>query len=248
MPPKKRASTATSTTTTARKRTKTATTTTPTTTAAAKRIRSKATSLEDDMSTSRFSADRCMKWFATYEDPDDPGVIGPDGMVTFCQNIGVDPAAIEILVVAFKLKAQNMGFFQKNEWVEGMTKLGVDSDEKLVKYLDHFRSIRGRSDEFRDLYLFAFVFAKEDDQRSLNVELAKGMWQILLPPDFYPVTKEFVEYLEEETPVKVINKDQWKSFLEFTLTVTNLDKYDEGSAWPVLFDEFVMWRKRRMQQ
>lgn len=57
------------------------------------------------------------------------------------------------------------------------------------------------------------------------------MWQLLLPPEKFPHIESFLEFLEEKTPVKVINKDQWKSFLEFSNSVAeDLKGYDESSA------------------
>jgi len=42
----------------------------------------------------------------------------------------------------------------------------------------------------------------------------------------------------------VINKDQWTQFLEFSATVkSDFSDYDEGAAWPVIFDDYVEWAK-----
>lgn len=44
----------------------------------------------------------------------------------------------------------------------------------------------------------------------------------------YPIAPEFVTFLKEKKPVKVINRDQWQSFLEFASS--DLLNYDESSA------------------
>jgi hypothetical protein len=44
----------------------------------------------------------------------------------------------------------------------------------------------------------------------------------------FPIVFEFVRFLQEKTPVKVINRDQWQSFLEFASS--DLSNYDESSA------------------
>lgn len=49
--------------------------------------------------------------------------IGPEGMERLCQDIQVDPEDKAMLALAWKLKAQEMGFFKRSEWVQGMTQL-----------------------------------------------------------------------------------------------------------------------------
>ncbi|RUO96387.1 hypothetical protein BC936DRAFT_142126 [Jimgerdemannia flammicorona] len=52
---------------------------------------------------------------------------------------------------------------------------------------------------------------------------------------------------QDKKPVKVINKDQWLSFHEFSTTVAeDLSNHDDMSAWPVLFDEYVEWKRERL--
>lgn len=53
------------------------------------------------------------------------------------------------------------------------------------------------------------------------------LWTMLLS-ETYPVVNEFVTFLQEKRPVKVINRDQWQSFLEFVST--DISEYDESSA------------------
>ncbi|KAI8974472.1 hypothetical protein BDB01DRAFT_728997, partial [Pilobolus umbonatus] len=66
------------------------------------------------------------------------------------------------------------------------------------------------------------------------------LWSLLLN-DKYPMVTEFIQFMEDKQPVKVVNRDQWYSFLEFISS--DLASYDESSAWPVLFDEFVEWKR-----
>lgn len=50
----------------------------------------------------------------------------------------------------------------------------------------------------------------------------------MLLGDKFPVVHEFVAFLGEMKPVKVINRDQWQSFLEFA--ASDISNYDESSA------------------
>ncbi|OBS69905.1 hypothetical protein A6R68_01555, partial [Neotoma lepida] len=63
-----------------------------------------------------FSRKKCLAWFYEYAGPDE--VVGPEGMEKFCEDIG-----IIMLVLAWKLEAESMGFFTKEEWLKGMTSL-----------------------------------------------------------------------------------------------------------------------------
>ncbi|VDI69728.1 Hypothetical predicted protein [Mytilus galloprovincialis] len=96
-----------------------------------------------------FSNKRCIAWFHEYT-TDDEDTLGPEGMEKFCEDIGVEPEnivmlvlawkleaksmlhnvlgvlyilQIVMLVLAWKLEAKSMGFFTKAEWLKGMTDL-----------------------------------------------------------------------------------------------------------------------------
>ncbi|KAK4828868.1 hypothetical protein QYF61_000996 [Mycteria americana] len=77
-----------------------------------------------------FSSKKCLAWFYEYAGPDE--VVGPEGMEKFCEDIGVEPENIIMLVLAWKLEAESMGFFTKEEWLKGMTSLHVASRSREV--------------------------------------------------------------------------------------------------------------------
>ena len=68
-----------------------------------------------------FSVKRCQAWFREYCEEDT--LLGPEGMEKFCEDIGVEPENIVMLVIAWNLEAESMGFFTQDEWMKGMTKL-----------------------------------------------------------------------------------------------------------------------------
>lgn len=45
--------------------------------------------------------------------------LGPEGMEKFCEDIGVDPENVVMLVIAYKMGAKQMGFFTQEEWIKG---------------------------------------------------------------------------------------------------------------------------------
>ncbi|KAJ3167657.1 DCN1-like protein 4 [Geranomyces variabilis] len=250
MPPKKR--TATTATTKAKKpkasHTASATTTADMTPKTGSRPRS-AKNAPVAADSNGFNAKKCAAWFQSYEDPDEEGMVGPEGMEKLCSDLGIELASIEILIIAWRLGAQNMGYFKKSEWLDGMKKLEVDSTDSLAQLLPSLARIYDSPSEFKELYMFAFAFAKEEDQKSLSIEHAQGMWQILCPPDRFEHIEPFLRFIAEKHPVKVVNKDQWRSFIEFSNVVDgDLAGYDESSAWPVLFDDYVAWRRAQKKE
>ncbi|KAJ3085641.1 DCN1-like protein 4 [Quaeritorhiza haematococci] len=193
----------------------------------------------------KFSIITCGNWFKRFQDPDESeDTIGPEGIEKFCQEVGLDLEGITVLIIAWKLEARRMGYFTKAEWINGMQKLNVDSSEKLKLQFPVLNKVVSDPYQFKEMYKWAFGFAKDQDQKCMNVE---GMWKLLLPADRFAHAETFLEFLEECNPVKVINRDQWMSFLEFSTTVKqDLANYDEMSAWPVLFDEYVAWKKDKI--
>lgn len=62
---------------------------------------------------------RLIKWiYYTYDLL--RNITGPEGMEKFCEDLGVDPENVVMLVIAYKMGAKQMGFFTQEEWVKGM--------------------------------------------------------------------------------------------------------------------------------
>ncbi|CAH2300182.1 DCN1-like 4 [Pelobates cultripes] len=140
-----------------------------------------------------FSSKRCLEWFYEYAGTDD--IVGPEGMEKFCEDIGVEPENVVMLVLAWKLDAQNMGYFTLQEWLKGMTSLQCDATEKLRNTLDYLRSLLNEPTNFKLIYRYAFDFAREKDQRSLDMNTAKCMLGLLLGKTWplFPVFHQFLE-------------------------------------------------------
>jgi DCN1-like protein 4/5 len=191
-----------------------------------------------------FSIKRCTTWFREYSSTDNSRLIGPEGMEKFCEDIGVEPENVLMLTLAWKLKAEQMGFFTLSEWLDGMGELQCDSTEKLRAKLDELRSLTVDLATFKNIYRFAYDFAREKSQRTLDIETAIAMLALLLG-NRWPLFSHFHQFLEQ-SKYKVINRDQWFNVLEFSrLIAPDLSNYDEDGAWPVLLDEFVDWFRRQ---
>lgn len=184
-----------------------------------------------------------IKWFNQYADGEE---IGPEGVEKFCIDLEVDPEDIVMLVIAWHMKAKRMGYFTRSEWMEGMKTLNCVKISDLKRKLGSLRMELDDPFVFKEIYRYSYDFAKDRDQRSMELELAIGMLTLLLASR-WSLQSDFVTYLKEQTQYKVINRDQWVNILEFSRTINDdLHNYDLNGAWPVLMDEYVEWRKAKL--
>lgn len=198
-----------------------------------------------DMPSSKdvFSNKKCESFFYKYADSNS-SIIGPSGIEKFCQDLEVAPEDIVMLVLSWKLGAENMGYYKLNEWKNGMTSLECDSVSKLKNKLPVMRSLLKDAASFKKIYRYAFDFSRDKEQKSLDIETGKAMLQLLL--ESWHLIPDFIQFLTQSR-YKIINRDQWNSLLEFIKTIDTSDfsGYDDEGAWPVMLDEFVEWHKDR---
>jgi len=197
-------------------------------------------------SSPRFSSKKLELLFNKYKDEEsgDEQVIGPDGIVQLCTDLEISPEDVTTLLLAFALNAQEMGYFTKKEWMEGLERLQIDTIEKLKAHLPKLRAELDDHNKFKNIYRFAFTFSKETrEQKCIDMEAAAGMLTLLMV-DRYPICKSFLAYMQVQTSYKVLNLDQWMNLLEFCkVTGADFSNYDENGAWPCIIDEWVEWSK-----
>ncbi|KAF5827375.1 DCN1-like protein 2 [Dunaliella salina] len=177
--------------------------------------------------------------FSAYKDPDED-VIGAEGIMKLCEDLGIEPADIVMLVIAFHMNAAAMGEFTKAEFSEGMLKMGVDSVDKLKKKLPELREELNNPDRFHDIYNYAYMFSREKGQKCVHLETAVGMWQLLFSGNRWPLVNEWCDFLQKHHN-RAISKDTWTQLYDFIKTVKpDFSNFEESSsAWPYLIDEFV---------
>jgi len=142
------------------------------------------------------------------------------------------------LALAWKLKAQEMGFFKRSEWVQGMTQLECDNCEKLKRQIPILRQLFDNEAQFKSIYQFSFDFSRNVGHRNVDIEMGKAMLKLLLESK-WSLLPDFIVFLNNSR-YKVLNRDQWNNILEFSRTIKpDLSNYDVNGAWPVILDEFV---------
>ena len=85
---------------------------------------------------------------------------------------------------------------------------------------------------------FTYGFSKDPTQKSLALELALGLWELLLPGRFC-WHRHWIQYARKNSR-SVVSKDLWLQVLDFGLQIKpDLSNFDENGAWPVLLDDFA---------
>ncbi|BBH01434.1 hypothetical protein Prudu_011702 [Prunus dulcis] len=158
-----------------------------------------------------------------------------DGISILCNDLQ--------LVVSWHMKAATMCEFSKQEFIDGLETLGIDSLEKFREKIPFMRSELKDEQKFREIYNFAFGWAKEKGQKSLALDTAIGMWQLLFAEKQWPFVDHWCQFLQARHN-KAISRDTWSQLLEFARAVdSSLTNYDAEGAWPYLIDEFVEYLK-----
>jgi len=178
-------------------------------------------------------------FFEVYREPREEH-IGPDGMLKFCKDLNVELDDAALVVLSWNMNAKTMGFYSKPEWTRGLQQLKVENLEKLKNMLPTLRkSLKGS--DLKQIYEYAFGFAKDPEQKAIDLSTAIQLLDILLLNSF-PIIGKFTTFLKQQDSYKVMNRDQWVSIYEFCKTVKpDFSNYDDSAHWPVLFDEFVEW-------
>ncbi|KAJ3568577.1 hypothetical protein NP233_g5618 [Leucocoprinus birnbaumii] len=204
-------------------------------------------------STSRtLSTAEISRLFNNYKDKDDKDSqeISFDGTIEFCQDLGVDPEDVVLLALAFELESPRMGIWTKQGWIEGWKRLRCDSLATMKQALPTLRDkLASNPEYFTKVYNHTFDFARNEGQRSLGTDIAKGLWSLLLTHGLEGGALSHVSSTDangdvnmdgagstasngwtaertetwfkylDQKGLKGISRDTWQMFLEFVRTI-----------------------------
>jgi len=171
-------------------------------------------------------------------------LIGPNGVAQLIKDLGLNPDDILSFVIGWRLGCTDLGYISKDEFIEGMLKMKIDTIEKLKEYIPIFKQdLEEHKDE---VWNWSFG-ASQEGRKTLELEAAYVLLALFFPDENTPHVQDFVGFLKEQESTKMLTKDQWSSLYQFVHTVnSDVANYDTEDAWPCLFDEYVEWRKQRM--
>lgn len=163
--------------------------------------------------------------FDSYCDSDKLDKITLDGTARLCQDLQVDPADPVMLAVAYILKAPKMCVFERQGWIDGWLEAGCSNLSDIIALIPKLRKrLQEDSEFFREVYIFTFKYSLEDHQKSLPIEVALQLWEILLSGKF-DLIQNWLGFLRDYK--KAISKDTWNLFLEFcTSPESSIENYD----------------------
>jgi hypothetical protein len=185
--------------------------------------------------------------------PQQSDSIGPEGIMRLCADMGTAPESLTTLLMAWQMRMVSSTAITRPEFVGTMNRLGCRSVADLRARLDRLATTLAANDTlFRELFAFAFEFAKESpEHKVVDVKTAAAMLQLVLTasPRYTRHAEAFIRFLSSDLSSQhVLNRDQWLCFLDFSCTVPDdFVPYDPCSAWPVIFDDFVSLAKLQQQ-
>ena len=170
---------------------------------------------------------------------DDGDAMGMDGLVAMCEALGIDPESdVRLLALCWKLGAKQPAMVLREEFAEGMERIGCDSLEKLTALVLALDPASLERRAFREFFKFVFLFSREGTHRTIEKDIVAALLPIAIG-DRSAHTAPFLAFLETASTTRV-TLDQWCSFLEFSDKVgPDFEGYEEDGAWPLLLDEYV---------
>ncbi|RPD59194.1 DUF298-domain-containing protein [Lentinus tigrinus ALCF2SS1-7] len=79
-----------------------------------------------------YSEQHARELFKTYEDPDSPGEIGPEGFEKLCTDMEISLEGALPLVLAWQMHATEMAKFKESEWMQGTGELRASNLHTLA--------------------------------------------------------------------------------------------------------------------
>lgn len=190
--------------------------------------------------------------FDNYKDLDSPDYILAEGIERLLADLNLSPDEFKVLVLAWRLNAETMCQFSREEFITGLKNMRTDSIKSISNKLpDICNEVLNDPELFKDLYRFTFRFGldKSTGQRILPSDMAICLWKIVFSLREPPILDRWLKFLESHPNIRGIPRDTWNMFLNLTDTVGNdLSSYDDAEAWPSIFDDFVEYENDQMNQ
>lgn len=202
------------------------------------------------LSESKLSETKINSLFDLYKDENEDTILA-EGIEQLCNDLQVSPEEFKVLILAWKLNAEQMCRFTREEFICGLKAMGVDSIKGIQQRLPEIvKEVKNDAELFKDLYRFTFKFGLDSPSRTLSTDMAISLWKLVFTVSEPPILQRWLDFLEShKNAIKGIPRDTWYMFLNFSESVgEDLSSYDDNEAWPCLFDDFVEFERDQMNQ
>lgn len=210
------------------------------------------TTNNNEMKVKEVSEAKLVALFDSYKDADSPDFILAEGIEKFLSDLNLSPDEFKVLILAWRLNAETMCQFSKEEFITGLKNMRTDSIKSIsLKLPEICNEVLNDPELFKDLYRFTFRFGldKASGQRILSSDMAICLWKIVFSLKEPPILEKWLKFLESHPNVRGIPRDTWNMFLNLIDAVGNdLSSYDDAEAWPSIFDDFVEYENDQMNQ
>lgn len=187
------------------------------------------------------------KLFEEYKDPAEDAILS-EGIERLCRDLDYKPDDFAILVLAWRLDAEQMCCFTKTEFIQGLQQLSASTiDEIKLRLRQTVEKVGIDAELFKQLYRFTFRFGLEPGHRILTLEMAISLWRLVFTVHTPEILVRWLDFLEKNPTIRGIPKDTWNMFLNFAESC-DITQYDADEAWPSLFDDFVEYENDRLNQ
>lgn len=190
--------------------------------------------------------------FERYADGDE---VTMEGLGKLADDLGIDPTTdTKLLVLCWRLGAEKPGVLSRTEWDRLSTTAEIPTYGSQPPTVDELKKNWGQLDpgffdnsQFRPFFKFCFEFNREGTKKFLEKDTAIALLPLCIENRSVHTTA-FVDFLTASKPDDFkLNKDQWCSFLDFSLAVGPAPTFQgwdaDESSWPILLDEFVEYVK-----
>lgn len=186
------------------------------------------------------------KIFNKYKDENEPNSLDEDKLAQFFSDLGVDPNAVQSLVVFAMMELDQLGVIEKQHFIQGFAKCGCSSLRNInATSATIANAMRTKKKVLKGFCRWLFNASKErEDARTVRKETCIQLMDIVLDTDQYPLKDDVLDFLESDERV-VLTRDDWEMLIEFLWDVKSLSSYDENDGWPMICEEFVEFQTNR---
>lgn len=185
-----------------------------------------------------------------YYDDEEEGMSG-EKIMEFCEDLGIDPGDVNLLILFWKVGADQKYFLSKEQFIMGLAKLGMQDETRIKSGLKRMPQEISNDKSFREFYLWLFDYFKDVGAgvRTISSETACQTWQLVFSKK-WKFTKDWCDYISEVNK-HAVSRDTWKMFLDFTKdgqfkNLSDFKNYNiDESIYPSAVDEFIEFMQQK---